>query len=923
MSALRVGTWVAGLALGLLAMSDPVSARGGAIRPVRLRCEYLANPLGVDVARPRLSWALAARGKARGEVQSAYQVLAATSRERLREGRADLWDTGRVASAETLHREYAGAPLRSGQRVWWKVRAWDRAGRPSAWSEPAWWEMALLSADEWRAKWINGGEPYPVPEERLYEEHPAPLLRKEFTLSGQVRRARAYVSGLGYYELRLNGAKVGEQVLDPGWTTYSKRVLYATHDVTALLRRGRNALGLILGRWNLRETLTTGRPRGILHLEIEYADGSRETVVTDETWRTALGPIVRNDLYLGEVYDARRERPGWDAPGFDDSGWSRATVAREPIGPLQAQFLPPVRVTRTLKALRVTAPQPGVHIVDFGQNFAGWVTLKARGPAGTRVRLRYGELLHADGTLNVMTSVAGQIKAPGVGGPSAPPVAWQEDTYILKGAGEETWTPRFTWHGFRYVEVTGFPGAPTRETLTGHRLNSDVEPAGAFSCSSALFNKIQDVTLWTQLSNMMSVQSDCPHRERFGYGGDIVAASEMALLNFDVGAFYTKAVRDLEDAARPNGGFTETAPFVGIADEGLGGDAGPVGWGTAHPLLLAQLHQYYGDRRLMREQYAAAKRWVALLEARAENGILDNGISDHESLVPKSRALTGTAFYFLNVRLLARFARRLGHTEDAERYEALAASIREAFNRRFLQPEAGRYDTGTQASQSFALYFGLVPEAERARAVEALVHDVLVTHKGHLSTGIFGTKYLLDVLSTHGRADVAATVVGQKEFPGWGYMLANGATTLWEHWAWDDRVFSHNHPMFGSVSEWFIKHVAGIRPAEDAEGFDRVVIQPRVVGGLTWAKGRYESIRGRIESVWKVRDGVLTLDVTLPPNVTAKIHVPTSDTGAVTESGVRLERVPGLSDVRVESSGVILQAGSGRYRFVAPWRPRE
>ncbi|HEU4752978.1 MAG TPA: family 78 glycoside hydrolase catalytic domain, partial [Armatimonadota bacterium] len=402
------------------------------------------------------------------------------------------------------------------------------------------------------------------------------------------------------------------------------------------------------------------------------------------------------------------EPHGWDRAGFDDSGWKAAVPAPEPVGPLTAQSVPPIRIGETLRTVKVTEPKPGVFLFDLGRNFGGWAGLRARGPAGTRITLRYGELLYPDGTLNPMTSVAGQIKGRKANlQVGAPETAWQTDTFILKGEGEEEYRPRFTFHGFRYVEVTGYPGRPGPEAVTGYALHSDVPSAGEFSCSSDLFNRVQQITRWTLLSNIFSVESDCPHREKLGYGGDIVAASEMALFNFDMAQFYAKAVRDLADAVRPNGGFTETAPYVGIADQTLGEGSGPVGWGTAHPLLVHQLYQYYGDRRLTAEQYENARRWVELLRSRAQDGILDNGISDHESLVPKPVALTGTAFYYLNTKLLAEMATRLEKRADAERYAALATSIREAFNRRFLKPGTGRYDTGTQACQAFALFMGL------------------------------------------------------------------------------------------------------------------------------------------------------------------------------------------------------------------------
>lgn len=919
------------LAVALLAVTAG-SHSFAALTVTGLKAEYRTNPLGLDTPQPRLNWVLDANQ--RDQIQTAYRVLVASAPDKLARDEGDLWDSGKVTSRESVSVVYDGKPLHSGQRVYWKVRAWDRDGVASKFSAPAWWEMALLAPEDWRASWITRKQGEPIPEAKLFDDHPAPLFRKEFALEKNIAHARIYVSGLGYYELRLNGQRVGDDVLDPGWTTYSKRVLYSTYDVTKLLQSGRNALGVMLGNgwfnplplrlWgsiNLREHLTIGPPRLILQLRVEFTDGSSQVIATDESWKVTGGPILRNNVYLGEVYDARRELPGWDRAGFDDSRWETAVLAKESLGPLRAQGAPPIRVTRTLKPVKLTEPKPGVFIFDFGQNFAGWARLRVHGPAGTRVRLRSGELLYPDGTLNGMTAVCGQIKGGGPNyrydGVGAPATAFQLDEYILRGDGDEVFTPHFTFHGFRYVEVTGFPGRPNLGTLEGLRLNADVTSVGSFQCSNERFNRIQEMVLWTELSNLFSVESDCPHREKFGYGGDIVAAGEMAMRNFDMSRFYAKAVQDLADAVRPNGGFTETAPFVGIADSGLGGQSGPIGWGTAQPWLLWQLYQYYGDRRLLEQQYESTQRWLALLESCATNQILVNGLSDHESLAPKPQALTGTAFYYLNARLVSQIARVLGHDADAERAAALAEEIKAAFNRKFLQPGTGRYDAGTQASQSFALYLGLVPPADQERALKVLVDDIEVGHDGHLTTGIFGTKFMLNALTALRRADVAYRIVDQKTFPGWGYMLERGATTLWEHWEFSDNTYSHNHPMFGSVSEWFYKALAGIRPASDAVGFDKIIIAPQPVGGLKWVLASYDSVRGRIVSDWTKAGATFRLRVQIPVNTQAMVVLPAKGAGSLTESGKPIGHTAGVRLVRFEDGKAVLAVGSGRYEFAS------
>lgn len=915
----------------------PAAEAGAGLAAQNLRCEHRENPLGLDTPVPRLGWVLTS--SQRGEFQTAYQICASSSPKKLASGDGDLWDSGKVISSESIQVDYAGQPLRSGQRVFWKVRVWDAAGQVSAFSPPAWFETALLSPADWRAKWIQRKSAGPISETQMFDDHPAPLFRKEFTFDKKIARARAYVSGLGYYELRLNGEKVGDHVLDPGWTSYAERVLYSTYDVTSQLKRGRNALGIMLGngwfnplplrlwgRINPRAALTVGAPRALVQLVVEFTDGTTQTIVTDESWRVGDGPVLRDNVYLGEVYDARREQAGWDKTGFDDSRWETAVHAGEPaLGPLHAQDAPPIRVTRTLKPVTVTEPKPGVFIFDFGQNFAGWARLRVKGAAGTRVRLRSGELLYADGTLNGMTAVCGQLKSGGkdyrYDGVGQPQTAFQLDEYILNGHGTETFTPRFTFHGFRYVEVTGFPGKPTLNSLEGLRLNSDVQPAGSFECSNELFNRIQQMVLWSKLSNLFSVQSDCPHREKFGYGGDIVASSEMAMLNFDMTRFYAKVVQDLAAAARPNGGFTETAPFVGISDEGLGDMSGPIGWGTAQPLLLCQLRQYYGEGRLSAEQYAATKRWLALLHANAKDGILDNGISDHESLAPKPRALTGTAFYYFNVKLFAQIAKSLGKDADAINAESQAEKIKAAFNQRFLQPGTGRYDSASQACQAFALYHDLTPADEQVHALDVLVRDIAV-HDQHLTTGIFGTKYLLAALTAAGRADTAYALVNQRTFPGWGHMLANGATTLWEHWEFSDNVFSHNHPMFGSVSEWFYKALAGIQPAPDAVGFDKIIIMPQPVGDLKWVKAAYNSVRGKVVSEWEMTGSRFNLRVAIPVGATATMIIPAKDLASVMEGGQPAGEADGVKFLRLENGCAIFECAAGHYLFtVANKRP--
>ncbi len=740
---------------------------------------------------------------------------------------------------------------------------------------------AVVSPCDWTgAAWIGDGKPLPANDEGFYADDPAPQLRRSFTAARRVQTARLHIVGLGLYEAHVNGRPVTGDALAPLWTPYGKRVLYDTYDVTELLRRGDNVLAVTLGngwynplplrmwgRFNLRAALTVGRPCLIAKLELRYADGSTETVATDAAWKVADGPLLRNSLYLGEVYEARRETPGWQQPGFDDSAWRPAAQVAGPPGALQPRTAPPVHVRETWQARSVKEIRPGVYVADLGRNFAGRARLVLPpGAAGEAVTLRYGELLNRDGTVNGLTAVCGQIKRAGVGGPGAPAVAEQCDVYIRRG-GAETYTPRFTWHGFRYLQLEGLARAPAVKDITAEALASALPDAGAFECSNALLNDIHRLCRETFLSNVLGVQSDCPARERFGYGADIATSAEALMLDFDMHAFYAKSVQDFADEAA-DGWFTETAPFVGIAAGGFGGRAGPIGWTVGVPVVLRELYRYYGDRDLLAQHYDACVRYVELVKGKCPDLIVPQCIGDHEALEKAPEALTATAHFHQWARLVAEFATILGKAEDARTYGALADAIRDAFRARFVV--GGKGGKGGQGEQVFGLYHGLIPEADRAAALDILKQN-LAARDGALSTGIFGTKYLLEVLSTEGLVEQAGALANRRAFPGWGFMLDNGATTLWENWKGSDNTFSQNHPMFGSVDEWLMKHVLGIAPAPDAVGFDKVIIRPNAVADVTWARGTYQSVKGTIRVDWRLVNGRMALTVELPPGVSARV----------------------------------------------------
>jgi len=893
----------------------------------RLSCEYRFNPLGIDTAWPRLSWVLSS--DIRGQFQTAYQILVASSKDKLNESDADLWNSGKIVSRQSVNIEYAGKALESRERYFWKVRVWGKHGKVSEWSQTAWWEMAFLKGDEWSAYWINDGRENPVSNQDFDKDDPAPLFRKEFVLEKTVEKARLYITGLGYYEAYLNGDRIGDSVLEPAWTNYSKRVFYSVYDVRPQLKEGANCIGVTLGngwynplplrmwgRLNLREYLTIGRPCFIVQMELTFTDGTRKIVISDESWKVKDGPILRNNIYLGEVYDARLEVKDWNLCGIDTRDWRSAVRATKPNGKLRVQPLHPIRVTATLKPKKISQPTPGIYIVDMGQNFAGWVRYQFKAPKGTQIRCRYGELLYEDGTLNPMTSVCGQIKGTRtnrngdevlIGGPGSPEIAWQADTYTAKGNGWETYTPRFTFHAFRYIEISGSPGDVSPDMILGLRLNSSVPKAGSFSCSNEMFNDIQTVSQWTFLSNLFSVQSDCPHRERFGYGGDIVSTNEALMSNYDMAAFYAKTVQDWSDSVLDEGMLTDTAPYVGIQYCG-------VGWALVHPLLQVNLYRYYGDRRTLEDQYAVSRRCLGLVQNKYPDFIIKDGLSDHESLNKTPPGELVTPLYFYSAHLLSKMADILKRSAEKKEYEDLMANIKSAYLDKFWQNDLGCFAPGTQTSQSFGLYLGLVPEGNQEDAMDYL-EKLIQEKQGHLTTGILGTPFMLDVLCRQGLSGMAYEIVNKQSFPSWGYMLEHGATTLWEHWEFSDNTYSHNHPMFGSVSQWFYNWLGGIQAAPEAVGFDKIVIRPQVMDDLQWVECSYNSIRGKIKSSWHKKEGNIFFKIQIPVNAEATVHLPRLTSCQVYENGKVLVDSESIQLLKKRDRSLIYRVKSGTYLF--------
>ena len=891
---------LAAFVLGLAA-ARPAPA---ALRPEQLRCEYLENPLGIDTPQPRLSWVL--RSTDRGAKQTAWRVRVAGSQAALQQGQGELWDSGKVVSEETAQIRYAGRPLASRQPAFWKVTVWDQAGRPSE-SQPARWEMGLLQAADWQAKWIG--------RTTDTNSNPAPLLRRAFTLGGKVKQARAYVCGLGYYELFLNGAKVGDHLLDPGYTRYDRRALYVTYDVTDQLRSGSNAVGVILGNgwfnchtkavWNFHEAPWRSAPKLLLHLRVDYADGRSETVVSDESWQCSSGPIRFDSIYGGETYDARLEQPGWSTAGFEASRWEPVKLVEAPLGKLAAQMMPAIKVHEVLKPVKLTEPKPGVFVVDVGQNLAGMAELRVKGPAGTRVQMRYGERLFPDGTLDTR-DMEQHVKKLGQ------EQQHQTDTYLLKGGGrEENYASRFTYHGFQYIEVTGFPGQPTLDSFRARFIHSAVPKAGEFTCSNPLLNRIQRAAYWAFLSNLQGLPTDCPHREKNGWTGDAHLACEQAQFNFFPVPVHQKWINDLGDEQKATGALPGIVPTSGW---GYGFGSGPA-WDSAFLLIPYYEYLYYGDTEIFRRHYDGMKRYVDYLTTRAKDGIVQIGLNDWAPWKTKTAAaITDTAYYYVDARIVALAAELLGQNDDLRKYLALATSIREAFNQKFYHADTSLYDNGSQTALSCALCQGLVEPENQARVLARLVAAVEQANY-HIDTGILGAKYLLNTLLENGRADLAYRMVAQKDQPSWGWWLEQGATTLWEQW---NGTESRNHIMFGDVSAWFYKALAGLQPDLQAPGFKHFFIKPQVVGDLTSARGQYDSIRGRIVSEWAVEKGQFKLRVVVPPNTTATIVVPGASAESVKEGRVPARQAQGVRSSRDEKGAAVFEVESGEYQFSAP-----
>jgi len=878
-----------------------------------LTCEYRRNPLGVGVRRPRLSWRLEA-GR-RGVLQRAYRLAVAAE-----DGDFDrpIWDSGRVESGESVLVEYGGPELASRTKYVWRVKVWDDAGEESPWSEPAVFETTLLDRSEWQARWIA-----PAASAIDPQTDAAFLLRKAFRVKDGVKEARIYATAAGVYELYVNGRRVSDEELSPGWTSYQYRLQYQTYDVTELLRAGANAVGVHLGDGWYRSGLAFDkrnfkygdRRAALVQLHIRYEDGSEEMVASDASWRAATGPVTYSTIYDGETYDARLERDGWSVAGYADDDWAPAETIDLPMETLVPQENWPVRVTETIRPIASFVTPAGDKVLDMGQNMVGRIRFTLEAPAGTTIVLRHAEVLDKDGNIYF-----GNLRT-----------AKQTVVYTARGEGRETYAPHFTFMGFRYVKVEGWPGDELPlDAFVGEVMHSDMPLTGEFSCSDERVNQLQRNIRWGQRGNFLDVPTDCPQRdERLGWTGDAQVFIATALYNYHGGPFFTKWLRDLKAEQRPDGGV----PFV-VPD--VIGDANSSGWGDAAVICPWTVYRYYGDRRLLAEQYDSMKAWVEYIRAQGDNEYLWNTgfhFGDWVALDAEEgsyvgatpRPLIATAYYAYSSRLLSEAARVLGKTEDAAKYGELHARVVQAFRNEFITGD-GRMTAQTQTAHVLALAFDLAGDA--APRIARDLNEMIIRNGYHLTTGFLGTPYLCLVLSDYGYHDTAVRLLLQEGYPGWIYSISKGATTIWEHWDgikpdgtfWSDDMNSFNHYAYGAVGEWMYRRVAGLDMDSAVPGFKRLHIEPLFGAGLlSRAKTSYRSMYGRIETSWQTDGGRIRVQATVPANTTARVVLRGAAVGGLNIDG-RLVGADGsypegVQSIAATDHGVEVEIGSGEYRF--------
>lgn len=895
-------------------------------------CEHKHNPLGVQTMTPVFSWKMQSAEK--GISQTAYQILVADNISDLQKNKGNMWNSGIMQTDESIGVKYQGKRLLSACNYYWKVRVWDNKKKVSKWSSINNFRMGLLRQEDWNpAKWIalekvdKADEVYPGYQlagntvKYLEKEPVMPQFRKSFSVTKKIVSATAFISGLGHFELSINGAKIGDHFLDPGWSNYDKSSMYLTFDVTDNLQRGENVIGVHLGNGFLhiprdstryRKLITTfSFPKMICKVRIVYADGTSEDINSNNQWKVSPSPVTFSSIYGGEDYDATKEKKGWNTPGYNDSEWS--TPLELPfIGKLTSQTISPLKVMKTLKPVQIYEPKPGIYIYDFGQNASGIVSIKVKGKAGAKVVMRPAEYLTND-------SLANQSN-------SGHPYYF---SYTLKGDMVESWQPSFTYYGFRYVQVEGAvpasyanaQGLPVVDELNLLHTRNSSETVGQFHCSDSLFNNIYSLIDWSVRSNMSSVLTDCPHREKLGWLEVAHLMSSSIGYCYDIQPMYSQLIADMKNSQLDNGLIPNTAPeFANFGNDFRDSPE----WGSAGIILPWFLYQWYGDQTILSESFELMEKYIRYLTSRTKENILYHGLGDWYDLGPNhpgysqltERGLTPTALYYYNLKVMEQTSALLGKPDKENEYRELAGQVRTAFNAKFFNKEKGYYDKGSQTANAIPLYMNIVEPQHYASAFRQIVTDIR-SRDNSITAGDIGFRYLLRVLEQGNASDVIYDMNSQSSKPGYGYQLKQGATSLTESWQ-ALHTASHNHCMLGHLLEWFYSGLGGIRADKESVAFKHFVLYPEIVGDIRNVKTCFDSPYGQIVSNWTVNGTSLEYQVTIPANTTASIHFPTSEMNDIREHNKPIARSEYIKYEKTENGRVVYLVSSGSYTFSIP-----
>jgi alpha-L-rhamnosidase len=884
-----------------------------------LKCEHKTNPVGIDIAKPRFSWTM--ESGRRGAKQTAYRIIVSSTKENCNQNVGDIWDSKKVVSSKSNQIYFDGTPLKSNSKYFWKVIVWNDESVEQA-SNVNYWISGLLSKSDWKAKWIgldkdvgddNSGDVRTKLNSRM--------LRYEFDVKKEIRSATAFISGLGLFEFYINGEKIGNQVLAPGLTEYNKRTFYLAFDVTRNLNKKRNTIGVILGngryfapRLNFPVTTRTyGYPKMICQIEIKYSDGTGSTIISDELWKlTADGPTRKNNEYDGEFYDAGKEFSGWSKTGFDDSGWRNAEPVDKPGELLVAQPNEPIEITEEITPVSLTEIEPGMFIFDMGQNMVGWAELFVKGKKGDKVTLRFAEKLNNDGTLFLDNLRSAEVT----------------DTYILKGEGKESWEPKFTYHGFRYVEMKGYPGTPDLSSIKGKVIHDALSLSGTFSTSNNTINRIYKNAFWGIRGNYRSMPTDCPQRdERQGWLGDRSTECIGESFVFDVANLYNKWLFDIKDAQQNSGSLPDVAPsyWPFYTDNTT--------WPGTYLFASEMLYNQYGDLKTIEAHYPNMQKWIEYMSGFIVNGLMPKDtygdwctppqslklIHENAPLKTTNYEFIATAYFYYELKLMEKFALLLQKNSDAEKYGAMASEMKIAFNKKHLDKHFVKYSNNTVTANILALAFNLVPPEYKEQIVDNLLQKIMGENQNHIGNGIIGGQWLMRTLSGNGYADIAYILATQTTYPSWGYMVENGATTIWELWNGDTAdpgMNSGNHVMLlGDLIIWFYENLAGIKADSENPGFKHIIMRPEIVGDLSFVNASFNSVYGKIESRWKTADGNFNWDITIPANTTATIYVPAPTKDAVFEGSLKATDADGVTFVKTENNRAVFEIQSGSYSF--------